>query len=249
MRLGLAIWPKSAAGWIKLGLGSLPGVQVDFIGADPVPGAQPYDLLVIDGDNPGPHYLNYARAYQAKFGEPQALILGTTSSPAVMFIEWAPERTQFIAKPCRIEEVREAVEHVARSRQAPELPTTVAPASAGVASSAVQLGYLSTLTLSDLLQMLCLNGWTGRIEVENVRNGSKGFVYLSGGTLLHAETVSGLRGELACYDMLAWPRSVFQFLENCAAMAPSIQTSWQNVLMDAARVRDERQNPPLAASA
>jgi hypothetical protein len=227
------MWPKSAAGWVRLGLATLPEVETVLLGETPDPGPAPCDVLIIDGDAPGPRYLEFMRAYRARHGDPAIVLLGGSNSPAAMFSEWDPKITRFVDKPCRIDEVKAAIQ-ILFHRQA-EPTDHLPPPPPG----AIQLGYLSTLRLSDLLQMLCLNGWTGEIRVQNLRDDSVGSVWLDGGRLLHAEAPDGTTGENACRVMLGWARSLFRFVENTVPMTTTIASPWQHVIMEAARLADE----------
>jgi hypothetical protein len=103
---------------------------------------------------------------------------------------------------------------------------------------AKSLGYLSTLRLADLIQMLCLSNWTGRIDIENLATGDKGYVSLEDGAVRDAQQ-NLHEGETACYHMLSWGRCQFEFTEDVAPTRVTMNSLWQQILLEGARMFDE----------
>lgn len=247
MKIGLAIWPTSAAEWFELSLSAIQGVSVQLIGdAETIP-AEPFDVLLVDPDSPGPAFLRFFNALIRKFGPPAMVVMGPPQAGAIFGNHWEGNQTVFIPKPVRIEEVRAAVQRLIRDLEESKAPPThktgrVPSAAGGVKRN--NLGYLSTLRLSDLIQMLTLNNWAGKIEVTDLESGQTGSVYLNVGVLIHAECGS-LVAEEACYKMLSWGRCEFQFVEEHPPVVQTIKTHWQHVVLEGARLMDE---PDAAAS-
>lgn len=222
----LAVYPEKAARWIELSLGPLEGIEVGRFAARREGAAGALDLLVMDGEQPGPEFLPLYRGYVVAEGECQKLVLGGPDAPAMVSFEWSPELTVFVPKPFHLEAVREAVGQVVRRL------------GGGETRGRQTLGYLSTLRLADLLQMFCLNGWSGQIVAEQLVTGRKGSVFIGSGAMIHACTDLA-QGEEACFEMLGWERCEFQFFERHAPVVQTIHAPWQHVLLEAARRSDE----------
>lgn len=270
VKIGISIWPETNAEWLELSLSAIPNITVDLIASQATVSKSDYSLLVIDAESPGPNFLSQQRDLLAKEDRIPIIFLGHTRSPAIQGIDWDNPETTFIPKPYKIEEVRTAVtnqldallsapeEAVAevpapvpapepipeKAAPAPEIPPVV-PEKYKTQSQSIRpprhaLGYLSTLRLSDLIQMLCLNLWAGKIEIKNLASGEQGCVYLNVGVLIHAEC-ENIPAEPACYRMLAWGRCEFNFIEEHPPVVQSIKTHWQHVLLEGARMIDEEE--------
>lgn len=226
MRVELAVHPEKVARWVELSLAPLQGLDVVRFDGRRRDAAGPLELLVMDGEQPGPEFLPLYRGYVAQHGECRKLVMGGPEATAMRLIDWTPELTAFVPKPFSLETVRGAVEGVARHR-------------GGGEPQRQTLGYLSTLRLADLLQMLCLNGWSGQIAAVQLSTGRKGSVFLNAGALIHALTETH-EGEQACHEMLGWERCEFQFGEDHPPVLQSIHAPWQHVILEAARLSDER---------
>lgn len=256
--VGLAVGPKKQAQWFELGLKVHPHIRVTSISSASNESGSRFDLLVIDGDNPGPNFIPHYQEYLKSLGLCDLLVLGQPGCPALMTVEWEPERTFFVAKPYSIEDVLKTIlqklESSAASGSAavvpPPPPSSLSARSGGVGGVAVpepasagparskSLGYLSTLKLADLVQMLCLSGWTGRIDVQNLSSGQTGSVHIRDGSVIDAQQET-LIAEQACYQMLAWGRCQFEFSEEAVPVSETVRTPWQGILLEGARLYDE----------
>ncbi|MFQ3671933.1 MAG: DUF4388 domain-containing protein [Verrucomicrobiia bacterium] len=225
-------------------MSAIPHVSVHLIGdLDSVP-EQPFDILVVDPDSPGPAFLRLFTNLTRKFGPPAMVVLGSHQSKAMFGSLWEATHTIFAPKPVKIEEVRSMVtrlitdlqnEAASSPNNQPILPRKTQGISQPKRNA---LGYLSTLRLSDLIQMLTLNNWAGKIEVTDLGSGETGSVYLNVGVLIHAECGS-LVAEEACYKMLSWGRCEFQFIEEHPPVVQTIKTHWQHVVLEGARLIDD----------
>lgn len=242
MQIGLAIWPASNAEWLELGLSSKLGHQVDNIGAEIKDPISPLDIMIIDGDSPGPHFTGYYKALISGFGNPALIVLGKTESPALRAIQWTPSETVFIPKPYEIEMVLQQVLKKADIKN----QNVGGVLNSDSEQKPITLGYLSTLPLADLIQMLCMSEWTGMVCVEHLTDGVKGYVYISDGVLYHAESTA-FQGLNACYHMLKWGRCQYSFNEEEVLDKITIRMPWQEIMLEGARMMDESgdDNPSL----
>jgi hypothetical protein len=257
MKIGLAIWPKSDAEWVELAMSSVPDMSTSWISPDQVRLLDAFDILVVDGDSPGPSFLAYYKGYVSRHGVPELVVLGSPMSPALMNLEWETDTTMFVSKPYRIEDVVQAIKirvthlKAAKNPPAPAEPLSPPPPPSLESSKsetskpektatngAKSLGYLSTLRLSDLIQMLCLSNWTGKIEVTELGEGKTGEIFLNVGVLIHAKQ-GKIEAEDACYNMLGWGRCEFHFVEEHPPVVQTITTHWQGVMLEGARKIDE----------
>lgn len=252
MKIGIAIWPKENAEWVELGLSAVPGSSIQLIEPKHVQALEKFDVLIADGDNPGPSFIAYYKNYVSKYGTPDLIVLGSPMSPAIMNLQWEPDETLFISKPYQIEDVVKAtsskIENLRKPVEKSPEPAKEAAENAAAKedskSNSKSLGYLSTLRLSDLIQMLCLSDWTGKIEVLELSTQIAGEIYLNVGVLIHAKQ-DKLEAEDACYKMLGWGRCEFRFIEEHPPVVQTITTHWQGIMLEGARLVDESKTGTL----
>jgi len=97
-------------------------------------------------------------------------------------------------------------------------------------------GVLRKIGLEDILQMECLSRHTSLLEV--VADGECGRIFIHHGKLVHAEFGSSL-GESALNAMLALRGGEFHHVAYTEPAAHTLEGSWEFLLMEAARHRDE----------
>jgi CheY-like chemotaxis protein len=97
-------------------------------------------------------------------------------------------------------------------------------------------GVLRKIGLEDILQMECLSRHTSLLEVS--AGGDRGRIYIRGGQLVHAEFGSSA-GEAALNQLLALRGGEFHHSPYVEPPARSLEGSWEFLLMEAARCRDE----------
>ena len=98
-------------------------------------------------------------------------------------------------------------------------------------------GNLNELSIVELVQMLNLNKKTGILQINA---GIKGNIYLKDGQLFAAET-GDKSGEQAVYDLVSENVGTFNFQITDYKTDRNIENSTMNVIMEACRIMDERQ--------
>ncbi len=98
-------------------------------------------------------------------------------------------------------------------------------------------GTLKNMQLTDIIQMCCLATMSMVIQVQ--QNSHKGIIVISDGEIIHA-VCEDSEGEVAFYEILSWERGNFQTLRQPAEMTVSVKKGWQFLLMEAARLKDEK---------
>ncbi len=98
----------------------------------------------------------------------------------------------------------------------------------------------------DLLQMCCLSGKSGGVQL--VVGADAGVVYLRNGELRHAETVRS-RGMEAVYEMLRWGHAEFAYDANASPAEQTIDIGWDAALIEVVmREREEQALQPGQAA-
>ncbi|HJT46185.1 MAG TPA: DUF4388 domain-containing protein [Chthoniobacterales bacterium] len=97
----------------------------------------------------------------------------------------------------------------------------------------------------DVLQMCCLTRRDGALQM--VKGANNGLVFLRNGKIVHAETDSA-RGRDALYQIVAWQYVEFAYERSVRPPVDSINTSWDNILIDAIN-RDQHEQTPQRQSA
>ena len=101
-------------------------------------------------------------------------------------------------------------------------------------------GVLRQVSLQDLIQMQCLAMGSSVLELE-VECG-QGRIFIQNGILVHAEAGT-LRGEEAFYHLLARRGGEFRLRPFVEPPPHTLEGSWEFLLMEAARLRDEAGQP------
>ena len=97
-------------------------------------------------------------------------------------------------------------------------------------------GTLRQVGLTDVIQIECLRRNSCILEVHN---GEKnGAIYIESGEIVHA-IGAGLEGEQALYRLLSMQNGEFRLQPFKTSAKRTIHCSWENLLMEAARVQDE----------
>jgi hypothetical protein len=100
----------------------------------------------------------------------------------------------------------------------------------------VLAGDLCVFKLADILQMCCVSGLDGDLQL--MHNGFYGHIYLREGQIVHAQ--AGLqKGEQALHFLLSFRQGSFEFRKDETSPDVTIHGRWEYLLLEAARLRDE----------
>jgi CheY-like chemotaxis protein len=88
----------------------------------------------------------------------------------------------------------------------------------------------------DVLQMCCLNGRSGAVQM--VKEGKNGLVFLRSGKIIHAETTIA-RGRDALIEIAAWEYVEFAYERSVRAPLETITVAWHEALIDAVTDRKD----------
>jgi hypothetical protein len=228
MVIGFGIGPKSEANWVMLAASALPNAKLylldALIGSNEVPLC---DVIVVDGQKPGPRFIELYRAHVAAVGVRPLVVLGSVTDHILELIQWEEHLTVFVPKPFRLEDLKCAIlsAHNKRDGSAKTTATRL-------------LDYLSSLDMIDLVQMLCMNHWSGKVRAKRLSTGEEGAIWVSDGAVIHAECGT-LNGEQAFYALSEWKRCEHVLEERHPPVAQTITLAWQHLLLEAARRKDE----------
>ncbi len=92
------------------------------------------------------------------------------------------------------------------------------------------VGAPDVFHFADILQMCCLSGRSGAIQM--VRETKSGITFLRGGTIVHAETTAA-RGKEALFEIGTWEYVEFAYDRTVRPPVETITTPWDEVLIDA----------------
>jgi hypothetical protein len=98
--------------------------------------------------------------------------------------------------------------------------------------------------LSDLVQIECLSRSRRAIRVTTV--GNIGYLFFADGHVIHASTLE-TDGEAAAREILLWSQGTFEPCERPWPARPTIDKSWQVLLLEAAHTQDERASRNVVA--
>ena len=93
-------------------------------------------------------------------------------------------------------------------------------------------GNLAQLSLLEILRMLSSGNQSGRLDMQQA--GKSGEIYLENGSIVHAVTGTQL-GEQGIYTLMGWLEGNFSFSPNIEAPEKSIDTTTEQILLEAAR--------------
>jgi len=97
-------------------------------------------------------------------------------------------------------------------------------------------GVLRKVGLQDVIQMECLARNSSILEIYNQH--VLGRIYIEDGNLVHA-AAGDISGEKALYRLLSLPGGSFELAQFEPPQEKTLSGSWEMLLMEAARVRDE----------
>jgi pSer/pThr/pTyr-binding forkhead associated (FHA) protein len=97
-------------------------------------------------------------------------------------------------------------------------------------------GTLQQVGLTDIIQIECLRRSSCILEVHNARD--RGDIYIESGVIVHA-TAGEISGQKALHGLLSLNNGRFHLYPYRQPSERTIQGSWEWLLMESARVRDE----------
>jgi len=100
-------------------------------------------------------------------------------------------------------------------------------------------GTLVGVSLPDIIQLLCTST-TENLKIKVKSDSKEGIICISSGQIVHAQTLAG-EGESAFYEILSWPEGEFIVVPTELEMIGkiSIHKPWQQLILEAARLKDE----------
>lgn len=98
-------------------------------------------------------------------------------------------------------------------------------------------GNLHDMTVADLIQHTCQDRKTAQLTINH--RGQDAQLFFKDGNVVHA-TLGDVQGEEVVYDVLGWEEGTFALQADVATPLTSIQRSWSGLLMNGARLLDER---------
>jgi len=104
-------------------------------------------------------------------------------------------------------------------------------------------GSLQHVSLPDVIQLECLNRKSLILDVRNAQ--VRGQIFIEAGRIIHA-TTGNLTGEKAFQELIALAGGQFQLQTFRQPPERTVSGPWEFLLMEAARVRDEKTPPPAA---
>jgi hypothetical protein len=98
-------------------------------------------------------------------------------------------------------------------------------------------GTVSCSTLADVIQLNALGRFRGCLAVQHGER--TGRVFFHDGEIVHAEHGTEV-GERAFLEIMTWPGGRFRLDADVSTLQRSIQKNWQHLVLEAARLQDER---------
>lgn len=194
---------------------------------------EPPDLLIVDYMMPVMDGLEFTKKVkaEAKTGSIPIIILSAVSQTNDKLKAFEAGAEDYVTKPYDIKEVSARIRSaLTRSMaQKKKLPPERKP-SEGLA------GKLGTVSLSNLIQLLEMDAKTGVLHIRYSKG--TGDISFSKGKVV-AASIGALSGVTAVYRLVYLQEGEFEFENRETISEHQITTSNQNLLLDAARRKDE----------
>ena len=98
------------------------------------------------------------------------------------------------------------------------------------------IGHLDSLSLSEIIQILCLGARTASVTLHD--GNRQGRIWLEAGAAVHAES-GALTGEEAFYNLLGWPTGEFSIENQARTRKRSLERDTMFLVMEGLRLIDE----------
>jgi len=99
-------------------------------------------------------------------------------------------------------------------------------------------GHLRDMNVAELIQHVCEEGKTARVEIDRAGNGQHASLFIEKGRLVHAQ-MGGSKGEEVAYAILAWEDGTFNVEPDITPPETTIQRSHTALLLEGMRRLDE----------
>ena len=159
------------------------------------------------------------------YPEIPVIIITGFSTPAMERAAWEGGAVGYISKPFMINDL------------AKKIITTLRREADG--------GTLHSISSGMFLQLVEMEEKTCTIRVVSKSSGRQGVLFFSRGELLDARA-DGLRGEEAAYEIFSWEEVSMSIQNACQQKEKHIHRDLQAVLIEAARLKDERRSQSKA---
>ncbi len=177
------------------------------------------DLVVSDIKMPRVSGLQLLSKIQAKYPQTSVILMSAYGNHQIRDELKKNSFLHFISKPFSVSELKDLItEHFNK------------------AESGFQ-GVLKNIQLNDIIQMCCLSITNMAIRVW--KGSESGVIFIKNGDIIHA-TFGKTIGEEAFYQIVTWESGQFETLGDVIAPTVSINREWHFLLMEAARLCDEK---------
>lgn len=149
----------------------------------------------------------------------------------------------FLEKPFQIAKLVEEVENYFQQR---EMAATAEATPVPAQPKATESNELSHFKPQDLVQLFCLNGRNVVLSVAPGLGQDYGNIYIQRGRVLHAD-FNGKTGEPAFFDLMSLPDSVLKVKDWTEPVPVSIESSWEQLLLQAAVQMDHQEEQRATA--
>jgi CheY-like chemotaxis protein len=183
---------------------------------------KPVDLVVIDLHMPGVDGLQFLRLLHRKYPNIPKVVLTGDPSEELKKVCLDNGAEFYMTKPTSIEGME-------------SIFATLQELSKWQSDEGFR-GMMRRIGLQEILQLECLNRNSSVLEI--TANRLRGHVYIKVGQIIHAQ-IGESKGEAAFYQMMALRAGDFNLQPYAEPTETTIDASWEHLLMEGARLRDE----------
>ena len=178
------------------------------------------DLMITDIRMPDINGLDLLLRVKKEYPETKVVIMTAYGSPDMRREANRRGSLYYVEKPFEISEIRRIIIDLLERKKGFR-------------------GRVIGLHLTDLIQMNCLGRLTTALAVS--QNEERGIIYMNQGEIVHAEC-GEQKGTDAFYTILGWQEGEFVFNTDIEPPAQTIHQSWEHLLIEAMRRKDEKLN-------
>ncbi|MEM9445156.1 MAG: DUF4388 domain-containing protein [Verrucomicrobiota bacterium] len=233
--IGMAFWPREKYLLLQDVMATIEDSEIFFVGGsdtEDLAAAMWADVLVAHGSSPGPSFLDYMTGLMQEKGPIPIIVMGEPGQWMKQVLRFRGLDIQYLSESCQFEDIRGSVRKKITALANGPRTSDFKPIVERRFRRPTR-GFLSSgiILIQDLIKTLINKNWSGRVEILNEDSYELGIIYMQQGVLVHAETDSS-QGEAACYDMLSWKRSNYQFAKEESLSVRTIHSSWKQILLD-----------------